>query len=88
MTIHIFLLILRKPPSWIAAIDVQPQPIPGKKGLGNKVTPKQSNSYSCGSDDLPALNDPYQHNNDCDNDQNVNKPTHGVTAHHPEQPQN
>jgi hypothetical protein len=38
--------------------------------------------------DFPALNDPQQHYNNCDHQQDMDEPAHGVTAHQPECLQN
>jgi hypothetical protein len=34
------------------------------------------------------LNDPKQHDNECNDQQNMNKITQRIAAHHPQQPQN
>jgi hypothetical protein len=38
--------------------------------------------------DFSPLNDSDQHHNNCDHKQNMNKPSHGVTAHQTQEPQN
>jgi hypothetical protein len=38
--------------------------------------------------DFSPLNDPDQYDNNCDHKQNMDEPTHRVTAHQPECPQN
>jgi hypothetical protein len=75
-----FFTHFRKPPFWDSCYRYTPVRSPVKKGLGNKVIRDRAIVIHA-VDHLPALNDPYQHN-DCKNRSNVNKPTHGVTAHH------